>query len=72
MTNSNIRPLWERQNLRVNNLIENEEFELTEWESKFLSSCHAQQINNQRELSEKQLAIVEKLEGYVINGRPAR
>lgn len=73
MTNSNEpKPLWERQNLRVNDALENDELELTEWEVNFLKSLHRQQINGQKELSEKQLAVLEKIEHNIKYGRPSR
>jgi len=66
------KSLQDRQRDRVVALQDNEEFELTEWEENFLRSLKAQLTKPDRELSEKQLSIVEKLEGYVINGRPSR
>lgn len=73
MTNSNLpKPLWERQNLRVNDALENDELELTEWETNFLKSLHRQQINKQTELSAKQLTCLEQIEHNIKYGRPQR
>lgn len=74
MTESSNVPklLWERQNLRVNDALENDELELTEWEANFLKSLHRQQINKQVELSPKQLAVLEQIEHNIKYGRPQR
>ena len=71
MTASEPKSLHDRQHDRVLDILANEEIELTEWETNFCRSLDTQLLRWQhRDLSDKQLAIVEKLEGYIINGRP--
>lgn len=76
MTNSNEtspvpKSLHERQSDRVDAIMENEVLELTEWEETFCRSLQNQLLRWQhKDLSDKQMAIVEKLEGYILNGRP--
>jgi hypothetical protein len=72
-SNSNIpKPLHLRQKERIDILLVQEEFELTEWEETFLNSLQRQVDKYSRELSEKQLAVLEKIEDAAKNGRPTR
>lgn len=70
---SNSENTNEKQLQRAINALENEKLELTEWEENFCRSIR-NQLNRfgDRTLSEKQLAILEKIEGYIANGRPSR
>lgn len=55
-------------------LRDNEELEWNDWEGTFIRSCinQLERRNIVDGLSDKQMTIIEKLEDYVLNGRPTR
>ena len=64
--------LRDRQFLRCDAALDNEELQLTEWETNFLKSLKNQISRYDRELSEKQLLCLENIEEAIKHGRKSR
>jgi len=57
--------VFENQVNRIQLIKENTIYEMTEWEENFIRSVEAQMSKYGKELSDKQMAVIEKIEAKI-------